>query len=376
MSPVRRIAAIALGAALLAAAADGAAAPGIPRTPDGYLLAVPPYRFEFPRDHASHPGYRTEWWYYTGHLGAADRTFGFELTFFRVGIDRSRENDPSRWAFHTLHFAHFALTDLEGGRFFFDEKLGRPGLGLAGADSSTLHAWIDDWSVRLDGDGVTHLLRAASGTFGIELALAPQKPPVFHGESGVSRKAEGLGRASHYYSLTRLAGPGTVTLEGRDHPVDGLVWMDHEFGSNQLAEDQEGWDWFSIQLDDGRDLMLYRMRLEDGGTDPHSSGTLIERDGRARHLPREAFTIEAHGEWKSPNTSAVYPAGWTLRVPSADLVLEVTPNVVDQELVTGGTVNVHYWEGSVRASGRSGGRPLAGRGYVELTGYAGDVPGF
>jgi predicted secreted hydrolase len=230
--------------------------------------------------------------------------------------------------------------------------------------------------VRLAGDSRTHLLRAANEAFAIELALAPEKPPVLHGERGVSQKASGFGRASHYYSLTRLEGSGAVTLEGRAHSVRGLAWMDHEFGSNQLAEGQSGWDWFSIQLDDGRDLMLYRIRLADGGADPHSSGTLIERDGRTTQLPLAAFSIEARGTWESPKTGATYPAGWTLRVPSASLVLDVTPNVADQELVTGGTVGVHYWEGSVRASGRAGERAVAGRGYVELTGYAGRVPGF
>jgi len=373
MSAGRAWAAMLLAAGI---AAGAAWAGGIPRTPDGYRLAVPPYTFSFPRDHASHPGYRTEWWYYTGHLDGEGRTFGFELTFFRVGIDRSRERDPSRWAFHTLYFAHLALTDVQGSRFFYDEALGRPGFGLAGADSTTLHTWIDDWSVRLADDGRTHELRAATNSFGLDLRLRPGKPPVIHGAGGVSQKAEGLGRASHYYSLTRLAGSGTVSLEGRTYPVTGLAWMDHEFGSNQLAAGQRGWDWFCIQLDDGRDLMLYRMRLEGGGTDPYSSGTLVDRDGRTTHLPLSAFTIEPRGTWTSGKTGAVYPSGWTVRVPGERLELELTPSVDDQELVTGGAAGVHYWEGSVRVSGHADGRAVGGRGYVELTGYAGRVPAF
>jgi predicted secreted hydrolase len=374
MSARRVIPAVLLAAlAALGAAASPADAP---RTPEGYRLAVSPYAFSFPRDHASHPSYRTEWWYYTGHLDSEDGAYGFELTFFRVGIDPSRTDDPSRWALHTLYFAHLALTDIRGNRFYFDEKLARPALGLAGADSTRLHTWIDDWSVTLGEDGQAHVLRAATERFGIELSLAPRKPPAIHGEGGVSQKAEGVGRASHYYSLTRMAATGAVTLEGRRTPVTGLAWMDHEYGSNQLAEGQTGWDWFSLQLDDGRDLMLYRMHREGGGTDPWSSGTLISPDGRTTHLPVDAFTIEARGEWKSPATGAVYPAGWTLRVPPLALELVVTPNVADQELVTGGTVGVNYWEGSVRVTGRAGGQPASGRGYVELTGYAGRVPAF
>ncbi len=381
-----RRAAVLLAAALAGAAAwaagpgsslSAAARPSAPRTAEGYRLAVPPYAFAFPRDHASHPDYRTEWWYYTGNLEAeGGGRYGFELTFFRVGIDRSREHDPSAWAFHTLYFAHLALTDIDADRFMFAEKLGRPALGLAGADSTRLHTWIDDWSVRLGDDGVTHRLDAAGKGFGLALDLAPEKPPAIHGEGGVSRKAAGLGRASHYYSLSRMAAKGRIEQDGRTVPVTGVAWMDHEFGSNQLAPDQAGWDWFSLQLDDGRELMLYRMRLKDGGTDPFSSGTLIGAEGRTTHLPREAFSIEATGEWKSGRTGAVYPAGWKVRVPSAGLDLAVTPNVADQELVTGGAVGVHYWEGSVRIGGRDGAHTASGVGYVELTGYAGRVPAF
>lgn len=380
---MNRVRAIRIGllAALVCAAAPGMAREAgersaAPRTPEGYRLAVPPYRFEFPRDHASHPSFRTEWWYYTGHLDAGDAAYGFELTFFRVGIDPALARTGSQWSLHTLYFAHFALTDIGRGRFLFDEALARPALGIAGADSTRLHVWIDAWSVTLAGDGRTHRLRAAAETFAIDLALAPSKPPVVHGAGGVSQKAAGVGQASHYYSLTRLEGGGTLTLEGRTSPVEGLAWMDHEFGSNQLAEHQVGWDWFSLQLDDGRDLMLYRMRLEDGGADPHSSGTLVERDGRARHLPSGAFTIEATGAWTSPKTGGVYPALWRVRVPGEGLDLIVEPVLADQELVTGGAAGVSYWEGAVRVNGASPGAAVTGHGYVELTGYAGRIPAF
>jgi predicted secreted hydrolase len=346
-----------------------------PRTAEGYRLAVPPWRFEFPRDHASHPSFRTEWWYYTGHLDGGGG-FGFELTFFRVGIDPSRERSPSRWALHTIYFAHLALTEIDRNRFRFHEKLGRPSLGMSGADSTRLSVWIDDWSVALEPDGRTHRLRADGGDFGLDLEARADKPPAIHGQDGVSQKAEGQGNASHYYSLSRMATTGTLTVDGHARAVSGVTWMDHEFGSNQLAPGQTGWDWFGLQLDDGRELMLYRMRRKGGVVDPYSSGTLIDASGATKHLARDAFSIDALGSWTSLKTAAVYPAGWTIRVPGEGLELTVTPDVADQELVTAGTVGVHYWEGSVSISGRARPGAVVGRGYAELTGYAGRVPGF
>lgn len=351
-------------------------ATGVPRNDLGYRLAVSPWRFEFPRDHAAHPDFQTEWWYYTGHLRAGDRRFGFELTFFRVGLDRARRASPSAWAPHTVHFAHAALTDEHGRRFRFDERVARPALGMAGADSARYRTWIGDWSAGLIDDGRTHRLRAPAEDFGLALDLEPLKPPVAHGRDGVSRKSAGVGRASHYYSLTRLAARGTVRVDGREHAVEGEAWMDHEFGSSQMAPGLVGWDWFAVQLDDGRELMLYVLRREDGSPEPESAGTLVAGDGAGRSLPLGAFAIEPRGTWTSPHSGATYPAGWTLRVPGEGIELRLEPVLADQELRTGGIAGVTYWEGAVRVEGTAGGRPARGRGYVELTGYAGPAPGF
>jgi predicted secreted hydrolase len=356
-------------ALVVAALLAPAAAPGPEFRP-----AVAPYTFRFPRDHASHPAYRTEWWYYTGHLRSGGATWGYELTFFRVGLDLARRGSPSAWAPHTVHLVHVALTDERGRRFRAEEDAARPALGLAGADTAGYRVWVHGDSARLSPDGRTHLLRATASDFAFTLALAPGKPPVVHGEGGISRKAAGEGHASHYYSLTRLATTGTLVVGGRARPVTGVSWMDHEFGSGALGPDQAGWDWFSLQLDDGRELMLYRLRLANGGTEPLSSGTLVERDGTWRHLPLRAFAIAATARWKSPATGADYPAAWRVRVPDAGLDLVVEPTLPDQELVTRVT-GVAYWEGSVRVRGRAAGRDIAGVGYVELTGYAGRVPG-
>jgi predicted secreted hydrolase len=359
-------AALALGAAIVV--------PG--RGAAGFRYALPGYAFRFPRDHASHPDFQNEWWYYTGHLAAGARRFGYELTFFRVGIDAARTPSPSAWTRHTVLFAHLALTDEDRRVFRYEQRVSRPALGLAGADTARYRVWIEDWSAGLDPDGRTHRLAAAAESFGIALALVPEKPPVVHGENGVSRKASGVGRASHYVSLTRLATGGTLRIGGDTLAVTGVSWMDHEFGSNQLGPGQSGWDWFSIQLDDRGELMLYRLRHANGSIEPASSGTWIEPDGRAIHLPLAAFSIASHSTWTSAASGGTYPARWTVRVPGRDLVLDLEPTVADQELRFGGPAGVTYWEGSVRVTGRERGRPVTGVGYVELTGYAGRPIGF
>ncbi|MBI4552515.1 MAG: carotenoid 1,2-hydratase [Candidatus Latescibacteria bacterium] len=344
-------------------------------TPDGYRLALPPYRFQFPRDHAAHPAYRTEWWYYTGHLSSGDRTFGYELTFFRVGIDPKRKDSPSTWALSMIYFAHLAVTDENGKAFHYTENISRPVFGVAGASEDRYRTWIGNWSVELQPDHTTHRLKATSRDFSIALDLIEAKPPVIHGFNGVSQKASGPGRASHYYSITRMTTSGRLTIKGEEFAVTGLSWMDHEFGSNQLTPQQAGWDWFSIQLDNDRELMLYVMRLKNGGIEPMSSGTVVNADGTWTHLPLSAYQIQRTGTWKSPASRGVYPSGWVIRVPGEQMELRVTPTVVDQELVTGGVTGVIYWEGSVRVEGRDRGKPVKGVGYVELTGYAGALPG-
>lgn len=361
-------------AACLGWPAAPAAAPAVLRDSAGYRMAVAPRAFRFPADHASHPDFRSEWWYYTGHLEARGRRFGYELTFFRVGVSRAWRASASRWAPHDLHFAHFALTDEAGRKFRFDERISRPALGLAGADSARYHVWVDGWSAELAPDGRTHRLRAAASEMAIALDLEPLKPPAIHGVGGVSRKAAGAGRASHYYSLTRLATRGSLVV-GRDTlAVAGESWMDHEFGSGALEPGQRGWDWVSLQLETGEDLMLYVLRRADGSVEPASSGTWVGRGGATRHLPLEAFELRATGEWTSPRTRGVYPSGWTVRVPSLGLDVALSPVLADQEVAATRTGGVVYWEGAVEARGARAGAPVRGRGYVELTGYAGRRP--
>ena len=368
------VCALALVLAFMAAPSPGSAGGEVPVDANGFRLAVPPYTFVFPRDHASHPSFQTEWWYYTGHLSSKDRSFGYELTFFRVGLPRLRPTSPSAWAARDLIFMHLALTDEKGNRFHHFESARRAAMSLAGADSTRYHVWIDDAFAGLAQDGRTHRLRGSAPDFALELSLTSTKPPAIHGAKGVSQKSAGVGHASHYYSLTRLATSGRVVLGGDTLSVQGDSWMDHEFASNTMGSTHSGWDWFSVQLGDGRELMLYQLRLKNGQIEPLSHGTLVHADGSTRALSRAEFTIASRTQWTSPHTGAVYPSGWTLRVPSEQLELELEPTVKDQELVAASMGGVVYWEGSVRVRAMSHGVRVEGAGYVELTGYTGRAP--
>lgn len=334
-----------------------------------WKMALPGYEFQFPRDHASHNEYKTEWWYYTGHLLADDGSkYGYELTFFRIGMDVPGAVKASTWSVRDAYMAHFAVSDMANRCFFHTQRLSRAGVGFAGADQDRFRVYNRNWSAQQSGKD--QRLRAAAGGYSIDLDLRPDKPPVIHGEKGVSQKAGCVGCASHYYSFTRLIADGELIADGKRKHVKGITWMDHEFGSNQLTKDQVGWDWFSIQLNDRTELMLYVMRKKDGTLDEHSSGTLVEPDGSSRHLMLSDYRIEHTGKWHSTASGATYPMGFKVDVPSRKLSLTITPDLEDQELNKHSARDVTYWEGSCAVRGTEGGEPMAGQAYVEMTGYA------
>ena len=339
-----------------------------------YQAALPGYQYQFPRDHASHPDYKTEWWYYTGHLQTtAGKRYGYELTFFRVGNDPKvvQEKNTSPWNTNNLYAAHFALSDESNKTFHYSEKLNRSGLNVAGARTDTYYVWNELWLAEQLGQPMIIRADSPDGKQEIHLLLTSQKPPVIHGKNGVSQKASCEGCASHYYSMTRLKTEGILLLEGKAYPVTGLSWMDHEFGSNQLAKNQQGWDWFSVQLTDNTELMLYLLRQDNGQIDPNSSGTVVYDDGRSRHLMLKDFTVTNAGPtWTSPASKGTYPIGWRISVPSEQLTLNITPAFENQELFTAGSTNVSYWEGSSHVSGTKQGKSVQGQAYVEMTGYA------
>ena len=338
-----------------------------------WRTALPGWQYEFPRDHRIHPEFKTEWWYFTGRLvDEKGGTFGYQLTFFRQGVSSpsDRAKTTSRFIIDDLKFAHFAVSDIASQRFHFEQKLSRGAFGEAGFGEERL-AWIDDWSLELLPDG-SFALRANSSQTALELQLTTIKPWVIHGEKGVSQKAAGEGRASHYYSATRLAARGKLTVDGRVRAVTGESWLDREWASNQLTSEQVGWDWFSIQLGDGTELMLYQMRTTNGGTDPNSSATFVARDGATRHLRREDYQLRPTSYWTSKVTGGQYPIAWELSVPALELTLRIKTPLPSQELVL---QPVAYWEGLVEIEGTRSSVVLSGRGYMELTGYAGALVG-
>jgi predicted secreted hydrolase len=348
---------------------------GLVTTTSGdFARAQSPRKFSFPLDHGPHPDYQTEWWYFTGNLDAADgRHFGFELTFFRralVPADESIQR-PSDWAVQQVYMAHFAITDVKSGEFRYFQRLERGAAGLAGATADPLfQVWLDDWRVEQVGPQ-RYSLHAALGELGLDLTMDDATGPVLQGNQGYSQKGPHPGNASYYYSLPRMISSGDISLHGQTYSVSGISWMDHEWSSSALSSGQVGWDWFGLQLDDGSELMVYDLRRADGRVDDTSSGSLIAPDGKVLHLNQSDFHIQALSSWRSPDSGSVYPSGWEIQVPSAGLALKVEPYLEDQEL----RVAFTYWEGAVRVSGERDGKQLSGKGYVELTGYAGSMQG-
>jgi predicted secreted hydrolase len=341
----------------------------------GFARVTAPRPYRLPADHGPHFEYQTEWWYYTGNLEATDgRSYGFQLTFFRRGLTPGPPPTTPGLATNQVYFAHLALTDVANGTHAFTERWCRGAGGLAGARGEPFVVWLEDWRVEgLNADGSAVRLAAHDDALGLdlELGLEALKPLARHGDRGVSAKSAEPGNASYYVGYTRLSARGRLRSGRHSAEVSGQAWFDHEWSTSALGEGAEGWDWFSLQLDDGRELMYFQIRREDGGLEAVSGGTLVERDGTTRRLGKDDVVVAVLDRWTSPETGAAYPARWRLRVPMEDLDLLVVPRVADQEMRT----SFVYWEGSVSVAVTRRGRPLKGRGYVELTGYARSMQG-
>lgn len=340
----------------------------------GFARALAPRPFVLPADHGPHLDYQTEWWYYTGNLTtSSSQHVGYQLTIFRRGLTPGSPNRGSDLGTNQVYFAHLAFTDVAAGTHTAVERFSRGALGLAGASGAPYSAWLEDWrvdSVTPDGSAV-HLV-ARAGTQALDLTLASAKPIVKHGDQGLSPKSEEPGNASYYLSYTRLATTGSVTLaSGQTTVVTGESWFDHEWSTTALGPGAVGWDWFSLQLSDGRELMLFQIRRSDGSLEPVSGGTLVAPDGSTRRLAAGDVTLDVLDHWRSPVSGAVYPSHWRVSIPSAQLSVEIVPWLADQEM----RLSFTYWEGAVRISGTSGGAAMTGNGYVEMTGYATSIAG-
>jgi predicted secreted hydrolase len=346
----------------------------LPVSAADWRLALPGWQFEFPRDHHQHPEFKTEWWYFTGRLeDEAGNSFGYQVTFFRQGLRplTERGGTTSRFVVDDLKFAHFAVSDIHGQRFHFSQKLNRGAFGEAGFSDSDRLAWIENWTLQLMPDGA-FALRAGDEAAQLELRLENTKPFVIHGENGISQKADGVGHASHYYSGTRLVTAGTLVLAGKSRVVHGESWLDREWGSNQLAPNQAGWNWFSLQFTDGTELMLYQMRTKDGGLDPNSSGTFVVQNGATQRLVRDDYQLLPTKFWSSKASGGRYPIDWQLTVPKLNLRVEISTPLESQELVL---KPIAYWEGLVEIQGTRNAASVRGHGYMELTGYSGPLVG-
>jgi predicted secreted hydrolase len=331
----------------------------IAQTAPAWREATAGYQFVFPRDHASHPDFKIEWWLTPAMSRLlTGRRFGYQVTFFRVGVDPAPAN-PSTWAVRDLFMAHLAVSDPAGGRYRYDEKLTRGGPGLSGAATETYRVWNEDWRAGLDDQG-RHVISARGRDVGVELVLDEGKAPAINGIDGISQKGAAAGNASHYYSLTRMPTRGTLTVDGERFEIRGESWMDHEFGTSFLEREQQGWDWLSLQLGDGRELMLYQLRRGDGSRDPRSSGTLVDAQGRTLHLREADFTMTATGQTFRSSSGAAYPIAWAVAVPGAGIALAVSTPLANQELVTP-AAGIAYWEGLVDVTGTARGTPIRGR---------------
>lgn len=327
---------------------------------DCFQAASRPADIVFPRDSGPHNAFRTEWWYYTGNLETPEgRHFGYQLTFFRHAFSCEPAAGPSKWRTRQLYFSHYALTDTESGRFYSKFRMNRESLGIAGAQASPYRVWIDDWQVREKDGGL--VLEASDEGIRLDLTLFAGKPVILQGDKGFSRKGPEPFNASYYYSLPDIKTSGKVEINGTAFPVRGRSWFDHEWSTSALSANTAGWDWFSIHLEDGRSLMLCRIRNREGISNGFGFGSLSRSDGRVRILSETEFQLSPTRYWKSPATEKRYPLNWEMSIPSEQLFLLAAPVIQNQEHTHMAT----YWEGAVRFTGKG----IEGSGYIELTGY-------
>ena len=337
---------------------------------ENFSKAMDKREFIFPADHGPHPDFRTEWWYITGNLtDKNNRGFGYQFTIFRTALTKKSEIRESDWGSNQIYMAHFAVTDIENGEFYFEERFSREGNELAGAQINPLKVWLEDWQMRQTGDKINFNLPAVSisaktGDVKIDLSLYSIKPVVLQGEGGLSQKGEQPGNASYYYSYTRLSTEGKVVLNEKEFSVSGYSWMDREWSTSALSDDQVGWDWFALQFNDSSEIMYYQMRKKDGTPDLFSKGIIVNKDGSSKLIKKDDVYLEVTNYWESP-PGVKYPSGWKLDIPDEEIRLEIIPALKNQLM----GVSISYWEGAVIIEGIKDQEKLKGRGYVELTGY-------
>lgn len=341
-------------------------------TAEDFKLVKPGYQFNFPRDHGSHTEYPLEWWYFTGHLKTPkSRAFGFQLTFFRLGIHNTESK--SNWASDSLYLAHFAITDDLNKQFLFSSKFSRPNFKISGAESDNLKVWIDDWIAQKNSDYIILAAKSFDSNlnkdYALRLTLKPEKRLTLHGENGYSAKGTTAGQASLYMSYTRLLGSGELTIAGEKFPIYASAWMDHEVLSFDANSSKLGWDWFGIQLDNGDEFMFFKIHEISSKSVTYSAGTYINKNGTSENLTAQQVQVAALSEWKSERTNVSYPAKWNIKIPHKNLELIVTPTIQNQEITSSESAARTYWEGRCKVSGKINEQEISGNAYTELVGY-------
>lgn len=337
---------------------------------ENFNKAIDKRNFIFPDDHGPHTDFKTEWWYFTGNLISEDnKEFGYQFTIFRSALSKNKTSGNSEWNSNQIYMAHFAVTDISGKEFYYDERFSREGNKLAGAQINPFKIWLEDWQINETGDKIIFdfpviNIRAKSEKVEINFTLESLKPLVLQGDSGLSQKGSQIGNASYYYSYTKLKTEGKIIIEGKEYKVNGNSWMDREWSTSALSEDQKGWDWFALQLDDNTEIMYYQMRKNDGSPDIYSKGTFINQNGASLEIKKDDIDLKVSDYWESPDGEK-YPSGWDIIIPSKNINLKITPAVKNQLM----NVSVKYWEGAVKVEGTKDNSKIIGRGYVELTGY-------
>ncbi|MEZ5449976.1 MAG: lipocalin-like domain-containing protein [Thiolinea sp.] len=331
----------------------------------GFERALAPRAFHFPQDHAAHPAFRNEWWYVTGNLQTdAGQAFGYQVTLFRIALSPQAPTNDSAWASNQVWMAHVALTDVKAQQHLHDQRFARAAVGLAGQSTQPFRVWLEDWQMVGTANGeFPWSITVKTDDFNLNLLLQTDKPAILQGNHGLSQKSSAPGNASYYYSLTRLQTSGDIYRNGQRHVVYGESWLDREWSTSALGAEQAGWDWFSLQLTDGHELMFYRLRRKDGSADPHSAGKWILPDGGSETLDLQGITLRPLRYWKAAS-GASYPVAWQLDLAQQQRHLRVEALVDDQLMQTG----VTYWEGAVRVVDSDSGKEI-GRGYLELSGY-------
>lgn len=333
--------------------------------PPDYPVVVPGVPLRFPRDHGAHSAFRTEWWYLTGWLeGAGERPVGFQITFFRSRPATDPAN-PSAFAPRQILFAHAALSDPARGKLVHDQRIARQGFGIAAAREDDTGIRLLNWRLERRADGTFHAIVPARD-FSLDLRFAPTQPIMLNGDKGYSRKGARPEEASYYYSMPHLTVSGTITRGGKPVPVRGRAWLDREWSSSPLPPEAVGWDWTGINFDDGASLMAFQVRTRDGRA-LHAGGTYRAPDGKQVALGAADVRFLPRRHWRSPETGASYPvaADFEIRLPGGARRIALTPLFDAQELDGRSAGMPVYWEGLVTTPG--------GRGYLELTGYAGAV---